>query len=301
MAATGTRIGAGNGSRPGSIPIVPPPGRRAVLAATACTAGVLPFGLVQAAVRPREKLASPFVVGRARPPRPLVMLDPGHGGKDPGAIGVSGTFEKHVAEAAAGELQRQLLASGRYRVELTRGQDVFIPLEDRVGIAEGRQAALFVSVHADALRDPAVRGASVYTLSDGASDAQTAALAHTENSADRFAGPSFHGTTPAVQRILASLVREETRTGSAHMAGSMVSAFRSRIALLNNPSRHAGFVVLKAADIPSVLVEMGFMSNRLDEAALRQSAHRAAVAGAMARAIDGYFAASAGGFTRLSG
>ncbi len=284
------------------MPIAPPPpGRRVVLAAAACAMGVLPLGLAQAAAPPRGRLASPFVVGRARPPRPLVMLDPGHGGKDPGAIGVSGTFEKHVAEAAAGELQRQLLASGRYRVELTRGQDVFIPLEDRVGIAEGRQAALFVSVHADALRDPAVRGASVYTLSDGASDAQTAALAHTENSADRFAGPSFHGTTPAVQRILASLVREETRTGSAHMAGSMVSAFRSRIALLNNPSRHAGFVVLKAADIPSVLVEMGFMSNRLDEAALRQAAHRTAVAGAMARAIDGYFAASAGGFTRLSG
>ena len=300
MAATGTRNGAGNGLRPGSMPVAPPPGRRVVLAAVACAVG-LPLGLAQAAVQPRGRLASPFVVGRARPPRPLVMLDPGHGGKDPGAIGVSGTFEKHVAEAAAGELQRQLLASGRYRVELTRGQDVFIPLEDRVGIAEGRQAALFVSVHADALRDPAVRGASVYTLSDGASDAQTAALAHTENSADRFAGPSFHGTTPAVQRILASLVREETRTGSAHMAGSVVSAFRSRIALLNNPSRHAGFVVLKAADIPSVLVEMGFMSNRLDEAALRQAAHRTAVAGAMARAIDGYFAASAGGFTRLSG
>ena len=283
------------------MPVAPPPGRRAVLAAAACAAGMLPFGLARAAVRPRERLASPFVTGRARPPRPLVMLDPGHGGKDPGAIGVSGTFEKHVAEAAAAELQRQLLASNRYRVELTRGHDVFIPLEDRVGIAEGRQAALFVSVHADALHDPLVRGASVYTLSDGASDAQTAALAHTENSADRFAGPSFHGTTPAVQRILASLVREETRAGSAHMAGSVVSAFRSRINLLNNPSRHAAFVVLKATDIPSVLVEMGFMSNRLDEAALRQAAHRTAVAGAMARAIDDYFAASAGGFTRLSG
>ena len=295
MAATGTRdrSGNGNGRRPAST-------RRAVLAAAAGAAAGLPSGLAQAALRPHRGLASPPVLGRARPEPPLVMLDPGHGGKDPGAIGVSGTFEKHVAEAAAGELQRQLLRSGRYRVELTRGRDVFIPLEDRVGIAEGRQAALFVSVHADALHDPAVRGASVYTLSDGASDAQTAALAHTENSADRYAGPSFHGTTPAVQRILASLVREETRAGSAHMAGSVVSAFRPRITL-NNPSRHAGFVVLKAADIPSVLVEMGFMSNRLDEAALRQSAHRMVVGNAMAQAIDAYFASSAGGFTRLSG
>ncbi len=251
--------------------------------------------------RPTRLQAAPAIIGRAGPPRPLVMLDPGHGGKDPGAIGVSGTYEKHVAEAAAGELQRQLLASGRYRVELTRGRDVFIPLEDRVGIAEGRQAALFVSMHADALHDPAVRGASVYTLADGASDAQTAALARTENSADRFAGPGFHGTTPEVQRILASLVRQETRAGSAHMAGSVVSAFRPRIGLLGNPSRHAGFVVLKAADIPSVLVEMGFMSNRLDEAALRQAAHRTMVASAMRQAIDGYFTSTAGGFTRLSG
>ena len=279
-------------------------GRRWVLRGALAAGGLLLPGAAQASQAARRlpaRPAAPAVIGRATPPRPLVMLDPGHGGKDPGAIGVSGTYEKHVAEAAASELQRQLLASGRTRVELTRGRDVFIPLEDRVGIAEGRQAALFVSMHADALHDPGVRGASVYTLADGASDAQTAALARTENSADRFAGPRFHGTTPEVQRILASLVRQETRAGSAHMAGSVVSAFRPRIGLLGNPSRHAGFVVLKAADIPSVLVEMGFMSNRLDEAALRQASHRAMVALAMRQAIEGYFASQAGGFARLSG
>ena len=246
-------------------------------------------------------LRAPHPVGRAPPPRPLVMLDPGHGGKDPGAIGVSGTYEKHIAIAAALELRRQLLASGRYRVELSRDSDVFIPLEDRVAIAQGRQAALFVSMHADALHDRDVRGASVYTSSQDASDKQTAALARTENGADRYGGPHVQEVSPEVQRILASLVRQETRVGSVRMARSVVSAFRPRVALLTHPARHAAFVVLKAADIPSVLVEMGFMSNRLDEAALRQAAHRAAVAGALARAIDGYFAASAGGFTRLSG
>ncbi|WP_419730552.1 N-acetylmuramoyl-L-alanine amidase family protein [Lichenicola sp.] len=277
----------------------PDAGRRHMIRAVACVAAGM---ILPASARAAHRtLAAPPRIGRALPPRPLVMLDPGHGGKDPGAIGVSGTYEKHVAEAAAAELQRQLLASGRYRVELTRGTDIFIPLEDRVGIAEGRQAALFVSMHADALHDPSVRGASVYTLADGASDAQTAALARTENSADRFAGPRFHGTSPEVQAILASLVRQETRVGSAHMAGSVVNAFRPQIGLLNNPSRHAGFVVLKAADIPSVLVEMGFMSNHQDEAALRQASHRAMVASAMTRAIDGYFASSAAGFTRLSG
>ena len=249
--------------------------------------------------RLRHRLAAPPVARNALPQKPLVMLDPGHGGKDPGAIGVSGTYEKHIAVAAAEELRRQLLATRRYRVALSRDTDIFIPLEDRVAIAQGRQAALFVSMHADALHDPGVRGASVYTLSENASDAQTAALARTENSADRYAGPHVQAVSPEVQRILASLVRQETRVGSARMARSVVAAFRPRIGLLSNPDRHAAFVVLKAADIPSVLVEMGFMSNRMDETALRQAGHRAMVAAAMASAIDGYFTQA--GFTRLSG
>ena len=120
------------------------------------------------------------------------MLDPGHGGKDPGAIGVSGTYEKQVSLAAAFELKRQLEAGGRYRVALTRTRDAFIPLDDRVARAQAHGAALFVSMHADALSDHSVRGASVYTLADTASDAQTAALARRENSADRFGGAGFN-------------------------------------------------------------------------------------------------------------
>jgi len=240
----------------------------------------------------------------ARPPPPLVMLDPGHGGKDPGAIGVSGTYEKHVALAAAQELRRQLLAGGHYRVELSRTQDVFIPLEDRVAIAQRRGAALFVSMHADALTDHSVRGASVYTLAEMASDAQTAALAKRENSADRFAGPNFRNTPPEVARILASLVRQETRSGSARMQRDVVGSLGHDIPLLQNPARHAGFVVLKAADIPSVLVEMGFMSNPQDEAALRRPEHRMRVAAAMKRAVDSYFAhagVNPPGPTRMAG
>ena len=145
-------------------------------------------------------------------------------------------------------------------------------------------------MHADALTNRAVRGASVYTLSSKASDRQTAMLARTENSADRYGGPQVHADSPEVQEILASLVTEETRHGAAHMASSIVTAFRPRIGLLQHPSRHASFVVLKSADIPSVLVEMGFMSNHMDEAALRQAAHRMVVAGAMVQAIDRYFA-----------
>lgn len=222
---------------------------------------------------------------------PLVMLDPGHGGKDPGAIGLSGTYEKHVALASAQELRRLLLATKRYRVEMTRGRDTFVALEERVAMARRRQAALFVSLHADALNDSSVRGASVYTLNETASDRQTAALAQRENAADRFGTPNFQGTPPEVARILVSLVRQETRVGSTRMARSVVHALGREVPLLPNPSRHASFMVLKAADIPSVLVEMGFMSNRTDEAALRRPGHRAQLASAMLRAIDGYFAA----------
>ena len=241
--------------------------------------------------------AAPALMAARRPPPPagrgpLVMLDPGHGGKDPGAIGVTGTYEKHVALAAAKELRRQLLADGRYRVELTRTGDRFIPLEKRVAIARGRGASLFVSMHADALPDHAVRGASVYTLSDTASDAQTAALARRENAVDRLGGPGFGDVSPEVARILASLVRQETRRASSRMAHAVVGSLHRDVALLPNPSRHAGFVVLQAADIPSILVEMGFMSNPKDEAALRTGVHRARVAAAMKRSVDAFFAGS---------
>ncbi len=221
----------------------------------------------------------------------------------PGAIGVSGTYEKHVALAAAEELRRQLVASGRYRVALSRAGDEFIPLERRVAIAQHHGASLFVSMHADALLDHTVRGASVYTLAATASDPQSAALARRENAADRFGGSQFHGVSPEIAAILASLVRQETRTGSARMARSVVGELHRSVGLLQNPDRHAGFVVLKAADIPSVLVEMGFMSNPQDEAALRQSSHRTLVAAALHRAIDDFFAPAAApaGVVRMAG
>ncbi len=230
---------------------------------------------------------------KAKPVVPLVMLDPGHGGKDPGAIGVSGTFEKHVALATAVELKRQLEAGGRYRVELTRTRDIFIPLDGRVDRAQQHGADLFVSMHADALSDHSVRGASVYTLAQTASDAQTAALARRENSADRFVGREWQDASPEVARILASLVRQETRVGSVQIARNMVGNLDQDLPMLENPARHAGFVVLKATNIPSVLVEMGFMSNPKDEAALRQNAHQKLVARAMHRAVEAFFASRA--------
>ena len=145
-------------------------------------------------------------------------------------------------------------------------------------------------MHADAVGDPSVRGASVYTLADQASDAQTAALARRENSADRFGGPQFRDVPPAVADILSSLVRDETRAASARMSRDVVGALEPAAGLLANPARHAHFMVLRAADVPSVLVEMGFMSNRQDEAALRLAAHRARIAGALRHAIEAFLA-----------
>ncbi len=260
-----------------------PPAVHAAMAATPAAANREAAERGAAKANPRR-----HEVGKSPPP--LVMLDPGHGGKDPGAIGVSGTYEKHISLATALELRRQLEAGGRYRVELTRARDVFIPLDGRVESAQQHGAALFVSMHADALSDHAVRGASVYTLAPRASDAQTAALAQRENSADRFIGRRWQAMSPAVSQILASLVRQETRAGSARIARSLVGSLDDDLPMLPNPDRHAGFLVLKAADIPSVLVEMGFMSNRRDEAALRQASHRKLVAEAMCRAVDAYFA-----------
>ena len=226
--------------------------------------------------------------------KPLVMLDPGHGGRDPGAIGVTGTYEKHVALEAALDLRQLLIGSGRYRVAMTRATDVFIPLEQRVERAQRAGANLFVSMHADALpHNRTVRGASVYTFASRASDPEAAAIATSENAADHSVNRHYRGLPPQVARILASLMQRETRTLSGDLAGHLVGALPEATPMLTNPERHAGFVVLQSARIPSVLVEMGFMSNLADETALRQPAHRFAVARAMAAAVGAYFAASA--------
>jgi N-acetylmuramoyl-L-alanine amidase len=275
------------------MPPVDPVARRLLLrhfAAGSTVVGtfLLPAALHTAmAARRHEPKRAP--AKEPKPSPPLVMLDPGHGGKDPGAIGFSGTFEKQVALATALELKRQLEAGGHYRVVLTRSRDVFIALDDRVEQAQRHKAELFVSMHADALTDHSVRGASVYTLGQTASDAQSAALARKENSVDRLRKRRWRDTSPEVSRVLDRLVRQETLASSMQLARRLIGSLDQDLPMLPNPDRHAGFVVLQAAEIPSVLVEMGFMSNRHDEAALRQSSHRKLVAAAMRRAVDAFF------------
>ncbi|MFC7691388.1 N-acetylmuramoyl-L-alanine amidase [Paeniroseomonas aquatica] len=227
----------------------------------------------------------------ARPggPLPLVVLDPGHGGRDPGTIGGRGTLEKRITLAAGLELKRQLEAAGRCRVLLTRSRDVFIPLADRVQVARRREAALFLSLHADSA--PGARGASVYTLSETATDSLAAGLARRENQADRAGGLRLPSVSPEVSRILLSLIRQETRSGSERMARMVVGALDGQVALLPHTHRRAGFMVLKAPDVPAALVEMGFLSHPGDEAALNKASHRAKVAGALAEAVHGFLGA----------
>ena len=263
-------------------------GRRAFLARAMLAAFVAPALPVHAVAgkpphHPLRHRATP------KKPLPLVMLDPGHGGKDPGAIGVSGTYEKRIALATAQLLKRRLEATGRYRVKLTRARDVFIPLAGRVALAERHGASLFVSMHADALTEHDIRGASVYTFALTASDPEAAALAERENSADRFAAPHYRNIRPEVRQILSGLIVQETRVGSATLQHAVVKSLRPHIAMLRNPAREAHFAVLRSVTIPSVLVEMGFMSNRPDERLLRQPRHRLVITSAMAGAVETYF------------
>lgn len=219
----------------------------------------------------------------------VVAVDPGHGGRDPGAIGISGIEEKQITFATARLLREELRATGRYKVVLTRSRDVFIPLRDRIAIARAAGADLFVSLHADKMPDSVVRGLSVYTLSERASDAEAAALAERENKVDLVAGIDFAGQSREVTNILIGLAQRETMNESVRFAELLTSELRSDTVLLPKAHRFAGFAVLKSPDVPSVLVELGYLSNPRDESLLRSPEHRRRVARSITRAIDAYF------------
>ena len=226
---------------------------------------------------------------KRRNAKKIIVLDPGHGGQDPGAIGVSGVYEKNITLAAARELKKILDAKGEYKVYLTRNRDVFIPLRERVRIARKYKADLFLSIHADSALNRNAKGLSVYTLSEKASDKEAAALAERENKADVIAGLNFAEHSKEVSDILINLAQRETLNRSSEFATFMVSEMRKSCKLLDNTHRFAGFAVLKAPDIPSVLLEMGYLSNRSEEKLLRQPSYRKKLAKSAASAIDKYF------------
>jgi N-acetylmuramoyl-L-alanine amidase len=230
---------------------------------------------------------------RRQPPRllPRIALDPGHGGFDPGAISPGGLYEKTVTLTTARIVAGLLLASGRYHAMLTRADDEFVPLPERVARARRAQADLFLSIHADALPDAAMRGASVYTLSRQASDREAAALAASENRSGPVAGVDLAQQPHEIGDVLFDLARRRTDNLSLAFAHGLVEALATATPLLERPQRAAGFVVLTAPDIPSALVELGCVSNREDERLLRQPAYLRRLAQALVRGIEAYFAA----------
>jgi N-acetylmuramoyl-L-alanine amidase len=223
--------------------------------------------------------------------RPLILLDPGHGGIDTGATGSGGTLEKAIVLDFASILKRKLEETGRYTVHLTREDDTFIPLAERVRIGHDLQADLFISVHADSVRRgrKLARGSTVYTLSDKASDQLAGELAERENMSDIIAGVELEDEPAEVADILIDLTRRETRNFSVFFARTLVNELKSAVRLINNPHRSAGFRVLKAHDVPSVLVELGYLSNTHDEKLLISEEWRQRMAVAMVEAIEAFF------------
>ncbi len=228
--------------------------------------------------------------------QPVIVLDPGHGGSDGGAQGVGGVLEKNLVFAFCVELKRQLESTKRYTVMMTRDSDQYVGLDERVDIARQANASLFVSIHADTLsQDPKVSGTTVYTVADRASDAEAARIAARENAVDQGKGEEKRAQqNPGVADILFDLKRRETRLYAHMFSRGLVTNLRLATRLNHNPARAAGFVVLKAPEFPSVLVELGYLSNAQDVQSLNSPEWRAKTASAMVSAIDAFFAASVG-------
>lgn len=223
--------------------------------------------------------------------RPLIVIDPGHGGPDNGTQ-ANGQNEKSLVLAFGLALRDRIEKAGKYRVVMTRTDDTFIPLNDRVKIARSQSAALFVSIHADFLphREGDVQGATIYTVSDRASDAEAERLAEAENKADAIGGVNLTEEPTDVADILIDLAQRETRTFSNRFARLLAGEMKNATRMYKHPLKSAGFRVLKAPDVPSVLVELGYVSNKSDLEHLVSENWRSKTVGSMAQAIDAFFA-----------
>ena len=235
--------------------------------------------------------------------RPLIVVDPGHGGIDNGTKGSGGELEKDIVLAFSQVLREKLESGGKYRVAMTRSDDSFIPLSERVRFARTRGAALFISIHADALprKEGLAEGATVYTLSETASDAEAARLAEAENKADVIAGVDLTAEPNDVANILVDLTQRETKTFSMQFARAVVDELKSAARMHKQPLKSAGFKVLTAPDVPSVLIELGYMSTKDDLKQLNSAAWRARTAQAAVKAVEAFFTprvAGAGGGRR---
>jgi N-acetylmuramoyl-L-alanine amidase len=230
--------------------------------------------------------------GDGKAPRnkiPVIVIDPGHGGVDPGATGVSGILEKDIVLQVSRGVAENLRAGGKYKVIMTRDEDIFLSLKARRAFARKNRADLFISVHADAAPASGARGASVYTLSEQASDREAEALARSENQADIIAGVDLGKEPDIVTSILIDLAQRQTNNQSAQFAQILIPELHTVGSLTLRTHRFAGFQVLKSVDVPSVLIELGFLTNAEDESAMRGNRWRRNMAVAISRAVDAYF------------
>jgi N-acetylmuramoyl-L-alanine amidase len=247
-----------------------------------------------------NRVREPAAVVKPQPKsdaRPVIVLDPGHGGIDNGTKAASGEMEKTIVLEFALLLRDKIEKAGKYHVVMTRSDDTFVALADRVQFARAQQASLFISVHADALPrgEGDAQGATVYTLSETASDSEAARLAETENRADVIAGVDLTYQPDDVADILIDLAQRETKSYSVQFARGLIDSMRTAARMHKNSLKSAGFRVLKAPDIPSVLVELGYVSNRQDIKSLTSADWREHTADSIAKAIDRFF------ITRLAG
>lgn len=229
---------------------------------------------------------------RPAPGKKIIVLDPGHGGHDPGNLGgvkINGIPEKNVTISAARNIKKILEDSGRYEVIMTRDRDIFVDLRDRSRVAHRYNANLFISIHADAFKSANVRGATIYTLTETASDREAALLAARENKSDIIAGVDLQDEPDIVQNILIDLVKQETMNLSNRFARVLAPELEKAIVVRNRSLRSAGFVVLKGIDVPSILIEMGYLTNKTDATLLMQKETHEKIGRAILRAADKYF------------
>lgn len=220
----------------------------------------------------------------------IIAIDAGHGGHDPGTTGYHGSKEKNITLAYAFAIKQELETSGRYKVILTRRNDTYIDLKKRVEISRQAKANMFVSIHADSHNNRQMKGLSIYTLSEKASDKEAEALAQKENNAGILNDVDIKGDTKDVTELLIDLVQRETKNLSAEFAENMLNEIKTKTEVLhNNPHRFAGFKVLTAPDIPSALVELGYLSNKKEETILLSQTHKKKLAEAIVKAIDKHF------------
>jgi N-acetylmuramoyl-L-alanine amidase len=226
-----------------------------------------------------------LAVPQSRPKRWVVAIDAGHGGKDPGAIGRRGTHEKKITLAAARQLAAHLNATGKVKARLVRSGDRYLKLRQRIQVARDMGADAFISLHADSAQRSSARGISVFSLSDKASDKEAAYLAARENKADLIGGPDLGAEDPLAANALLGMFQRETMNESAHLARAILNEIKGFPGGDKRGHRFAGFAVLKSPDVPSVLVEMGFLSNVEDEKNLNSSRYRDKLTKQIAKAL----------------